>query len=146
MSETLVKAEDVSLVALLEAKERRAHRQQEWLVKHRQPVLSLTLVTPGPIKDGIRYRNCMAVALQACDQLLWGNRWPVLERQVLWLPTGAEAMWSVAHSASELKAATVGLEQTHPLGQAVGCGCDLPRQWPGRADFAGFGGPALPGV
>jgi holo-ACP synthase len=33
----------------------------------------------------------MGVALQMCDQLLWENRWQVLDRQVLWLPTGPEA-------------------------------------------------------
>ncbi|NIY47732.1 citrate lyase holo-[acyl-carrier protein] synthase [Cedecea colo] len=117
MSEALVDVEGIMLETLLEAKERRACRQNSWLMKHQQPVISLTLVTPGPVKDSIRYRNCMAVAIQACDQLLWQRCWPVLERQVLWLPTGAEALWSVAHSAAEIKAATVALEQKHPLGR-----------------------------
>ena len=78
----------VSIDALLAAKEQRAARQADWLAHYQQPVISLTLVTPGAVKDSIRYRNMMGVALQACDQLLWKHRWQTLDRQVLWLPTG----------------------------------------------------------
>ena len=89
----------VSLEAWLAAKECRAARQADWLRRYQQPIISLTLVTPGTVKNSLRYRNTMGVALQMCDQLLWENRWPVRDRQVLWLPTGPEAMWSVAHNA-----------------------------------------------
>nr|WP_318383984.1 citrate lyase holo-[acyl-carrier protein] synthase [uncultured Enterobacter sp.] len=107
----------VSLDALLAAKDRRAARQADWLAQHQQPIISLTLVTPGSRKDSLRYRNTMSVALQACDQLLWQHHWQVLDRQVLWLPTGAEALWCVAHPAVEIKAQCVELEQSHPLGR-----------------------------
>ena len=107
----------VSLEALLAAKENRAARQAEWLRHYQQPIISLTLVTPGAVKDTMRYRNTMGVALQACDQMLWQRGWQMLDRQVLWLPTGAEAMWCVAHPAAELKAQCIELEQTHPLGR-----------------------------
>lgn len=59
----------------------------------------------------------MGVALQCCDQLLWEHHWPVLDRQVLWLATGPEAMWCVAHQAAETKAWCAALEQSHPLGR-----------------------------
>jgi holo-ACP synthase len=59
----------------------------------------------------------MGVALQMCDQLLWEHRWQVLDRQVLWLPTGPEALWCVAHHAAEIKAHCAELEHTHPLGR-----------------------------
>ncbi|HHG8771181.1 TPA: citrate lyase holo-[acyl-carrier protein] synthase [Raoultella planticola] len=107
----------VSEEALLAAKEQRAARQADWLSHYQQPVISLTLVTPGAEKDSIRYRNMMGVALQACDQLLWKHRWKMRDRQVLWLPTGPEALWCVEHSASEIKALCTELEQTHPLGR-----------------------------
>lgn len=107
----------VSLEALLAAKDNRAARQADWLARYQQPVISLTLVTPGAIKDSIRYRNTMGVALQACDQLFWQHRWKVLERKVWWLPTGAEALWCVAHPGVEIKACCVEMEQTHPLGR-----------------------------
>jgi len=107
----------VSLEALLTAKERRAARQADWLMHYQQPVISLTLVTPGEIKNSLRYRNMMGVALQMCDQMLWQHHWQVLDRQVLWLPTGPEAMWCIAHQAAEIKAHSAILEQTHPLGR-----------------------------
>ena len=101
----------------LATKAQRAARQAEWLGHYQQPVIALTLVTPGAVKDSIRYRNMMGVALQACDQLLWKRRWKTLDRQVLWLPTGPEALWCVEHSASEINALCTELLQTHPLGR-----------------------------
>lgn len=116
ISATPVRA-GVGLDELLAAKERRAARQADWLAHYHQPVISLTLVTPGEVKDSLRYRNTMGVALQMCDQLLWEMRWQVLDRQVLWLSTGPEALWCVAHPAAEIKAHCAALEQTHPLGR-----------------------------
>jgi len=39
----------VSLEDLLAAKELRAKRQTDWLTQFSQPLISLTLVTPGPV-------------------------------------------------------------------------------------------------
>lgn len=105
------------LQARLAANEQRAARQADWLARYQQPLISLTLVTPGEVKDSPRYRNNMGVALQTCDHLLWQHHWQVLERQVLWLPTGPEALWCVAHPAVEIKAGCMALEQAHPLGR-----------------------------
>lgn len=104
MSVDTLAREGVSMEALLAAKEQRAARQADWLAHYQRPVISLTLVTPGAVKDSIRYRNMMGVALQACDQMLW-------------LPTGPEALWCVDHAASEIKAFCTDLEHTHPLGR-----------------------------
>lgn len=120
----------VTLDALLTAKERRAARQADWLGHYQQPVVSLTLVTPGPVKNSIRYRNTMGVALQACDQLFWRNGWKVLDRQVLWLPTGPEALWCVAHPALEIKDQCSKLEQQHPLGRIWDLDVICPAQGP----------------
>ncbi len=134
----------VSLEELLAAKERRAARQADMLEHYQQPVISLTLVTPGEIKDSLRYRNTMGVALQMCDQLLWENRWQVLDRQVLWLPTGPEALWCVAHPAAEIKAHCADLEQTHPLGRLWDLDVICPRARPRRASVAGGKPQTLP--
>ncbi|WP_291970014.1 citrate lyase holo-[acyl-carrier protein] synthase [Candidatus Symbiopectobacterium sp.] len=107
----------VSLEALLRAKDHRAARQADCLAQYYNTVISLTLVTPGEVKDSIRYRNTMGVALQACDQLLWQQGWNTLDRQVIWLPTGPEALWCVDHVATDVKALCMQLEQTHPLGR-----------------------------
>lgn len=128
----------VSLDALLSAKDNRAARQADWLTHYRKTVVSLTLVTPGEVKDSIRYRNSMRVALQACDQLLWRQGWSILDRQVLWLPTGPEAMWCVDYPASEVKALSAQLEQTHPLGRLWDIDVICPQQGPiGRKALGG---------
>ncbi len=108
---------DVTLEQLLAAKERRAARQREWIGRYGRPLISLTLVTPGPVKDSASYRQLMGEAINVCQRMLTGRGWPVAAQQVFWLPTGPEAFWSVGHEAWEIKAAAVMLEQDHPLGR-----------------------------
>ena len=113
----LMHGEAVSLTDVLTAREQRAMRQQALLTRFHQPVLSLTLVTPGPVKDSIGYRHVMAEALREGDQLLWRRGWKVLSREVHWLDTGPEALWAVEQEAQTVKAAVVELEDGHPLGR-----------------------------
>lgn len=121
-------AAGVTLTELLAAKEARAQRQSAWLTHYAQPLVSLTLVTPGAVKASSRYHHCMGSALQACDQLFHQHHWPVLARRVFWLPTGAEALWCIDHSAPEIKAATVALEAEHPLGRVWDIDVICPQQ------------------
>ncbi|HEY0211353.1 citrate lyase holo-[acyl-carrier protein] synthase [Acerihabitans sp.] len=107
----------VSLEELLAARDLRAARQREWLTRHDRTLISLTLVTPGSVKDSARYRRSMRAALAACDALLAQRGWAVLDRAVFWPDTGPEALWAVDHPAVEVKAATVALEQEHTLGR-----------------------------
>lgn len=105
------------LQAQLTAKDQRAARQQEWLQRYQQPIISLTLVTPGPSKNHARYQNVMGVALRTADHWLRKNRWSVIDRAVRFPATGPEALWCVAHPAVEIKAQLATLEQSHPLGR-----------------------------
>ncbi len=69
----------VSIDALLAAKEQRAARRADWLAHYQQPVISLTS-DPGAVKDSIRYRNMMGVALGPainCCGSTAGKRWIV---------------------------------------------------------------------
>lgn len=126
-----------SVENLLAVKAQREARQSELLTHYQQPVISLTLVTPGAEKDSIRYRNMMGVALQAFDQLLWKHRWQTLDRQVKWLPTGPEALWCVEHSASEINALCTELTQSHPLGRLWNIEVICPTEGPqGRSSAA----------
>ncbi|OSN07632.1 citrate lyase holo-[acyl-carrier protein] synthase [Lonsdalea iberica] len=107
----------VTLERLLAAKERRAARQQALLARHHAPLVSLTLVTPGPIKDSPLYRRAMEEAVAAFDALSRQQGWQVAEHQLHWLETGAEGFWVVGGDALAIKRATVILEDTHPLGR-----------------------------
>lgn len=117
MTDRVPVATEISLETWLAAKEERAARQIAWLTGYQQAVISLTLVTPGAVKDTAAYRDVMRVAVQQCDQLLREHQWSVRDSKILWLPTGPEAMWCVAHPARAIKACCVALEESHPLGR-----------------------------
>ncbi|ACT12797.1 Apo-citrate lyase phosphoribosyl-dephospho-CoA transferase [Pectobacterium carotovorum subsp. carotovorum PCCS1] len=113
----MTNAVSISLETLLAAKECRAVRQQEWLTRHGATLVSLTLVTPGPVKDSEGYRQVMAEAIKAFTFLCQARGWMVLEQQTFWLATGAEALWAITKDALSVKAATIALEDSHELGR-----------------------------
>jgi len=107
----------VSLEQMLVAREQRAARQAAVLARFGKPLVSMTIVTPGSVKDGPLPRRVMAVALRELEAVSSARNWPILSREVLWRETGPEAIWAI-HVAPELfKAATVDLEDHHPLGR-----------------------------
>jgi holo-ACP synthase len=106
----------VGLDQVLASRDRRVERQRAVLDRWRRPVLSLTLVFPGPHKDGPVPRALMAAALAAVDGLL-GGRWPVLQAGAWQQATGPEALRVVDADPLELKRALVALEEAHPLGR-----------------------------
>jgi holo-ACP synthase len=108
---------EVNIGAVLAAREARVERQGQALARHGVPLLSITLVMPGPVKSGLLSRRIMQAALAAVDERLSRLRWPVLEREVLWLPTGPEAIYAINAPADELKLALVDLESRHALGR-----------------------------
>ncbi|ANE77197.1 citrate lyase holo-[acyl-carrier protein] synthase [Dickeya solani] len=107
----------VSLESLLAAKERRYARQQQLLARHQSTLVSLTLVTPGSVKDSPLYRRGMAEAVAAFNDLCLARGWEALEQQLHWLDTGAEAFWVITKDALSVKAAAIALEDQHPLGR-----------------------------
>jgi len=107
----------VSLEQLLVAREERAARQAAALAHFERPLVSLTIVMPGPVKDGALPRRVLAQALHALEASLRGRRWRVLSRRVLWRNTGPEALYVVETDAGPLKSATIELEDRHPWGR-----------------------------
>lgn len=107
----------VTLEQVLAARDARAARQQAMRATHNLPLVSLTLVSPGPVKNGLLQRRVMQEALNQLEDCLRAEGWPILEHAVLWLPTGPEALYAVKVDALELKAALVELESRHPLGR-----------------------------
>lgn len=107
----------LTLEALLAARDRRAERQQIWLSRWGETLISLTLVWPGEVKDGPKARLAMLVAVEAFELQVQKTGWQVNEHQVFWLPSGPEAFWSVTAAAEAVKGVTVVLEDEHPLGR-----------------------------
>jgi holo-ACP synthase len=107
----------LTLGELLRAREARAHRQAAWRERHGAPLVSITLVSPGRIKDSQAWRDVMCKALDVVDTTLAQHALPVLARSVFWARTGAEALYAVHGDPLCVKRAMVELEDSHPLGR-----------------------------
>ena len=117
MPQMLFRRSAVNLDDLLIAREERAARQAAAVAEFAAPLVSITMVIPGPWKDGWLPRRLMEVALNRMDALIRRNRWPLLSREVFWRNTGPEALYVLDLDAEVLKSATTDLEERHPLGR-----------------------------
>ncbi|PWC84757.1 ACP synthase [Azospirillum sp. TSH100] len=102
---------------MLEARDQRVERQRAALDRFGIPVLSVTLVMPGPVKDTPLSRFVLETALSELDALFHTKGWAVPFHQPHWAATGAEALHAVAADARALKQAVAALEDAHPLGR-----------------------------
>ena len=107
----------VNLEEVLTARERRSARQSAALARFDRPVVSMTVVMPGPVKDGALPRRVLAEALEELETVSRARGWRILSREILWLQTGPEALYVVDVDAPILKCATVELEDHHPIGR-----------------------------
>jgi len=107
----------VSLDQMLTARERRAARQAAALARFDKPLVSMTVVMPGPVKDGWLPRQVLAEALQELGAVSNERGWRVLSREIWWQETGPEALYVMDVDARIVKSATVELEDHHPLGR-----------------------------
>jgi len=107
----------IAPVSLLTAREDRATRQAAALARFGKPLLSITVIMPGPVKDGSLSRSVMELALQEVDRLVSARHWKVLSRDVSWHESGPEALYSLHVDAQVLKALAIGLEEQHPIGR-----------------------------
>ena len=108
---------EVTLEEVLRNRERRVQLQRAALRTFGRPLLSVTLVNPGPVKDTPEARQLLTHALRALDSLMAGQGWQPLNREVRWDPTGPEALLVVNAPSRELKQAAARLEDEHPLGR-----------------------------
>jgi len=107
----------VSLEQILAAREQRAARQAAALGRFDKPLVSMTVVMPGPVKDGWLPRRVLEVALREMEALSSVRNWPVLSREVSWQETGPEALYVIDVKPELLKSATIELEDHHRVGR-----------------------------
>lgn len=107
----------VDLAAMLARREARVVRRRQLAALHARPVVTLTLVSPGPVKDTVAARGAYAAALEAIRCALDDAGHAIEATEESLLATGPEAMFVVAADALELKHALVALEERHPLGR-----------------------------
>jgi len=107
----------VTLEQMLAAREQRAARQAAALARFRKPLVSMTVVMPGPVKDGRVPRRLLAEALHELEAMSKARDWRILAGEALWKQTGPEAIYVLDVDAQILKSATVELEDHHPIGR-----------------------------
>lgn len=108
-----------SLAQILSARDKRAGRQRELLADLGWPVLSLTLVSPGPVKDSLGRRLLMDLAEEALQDELRRARFHVRQHVRLDGATGPEALWVAEAPPDRLKRLVVTIEDRKPWGRLL---------------------------
>lgn len=104
----------VSIPELLVSRDERQARQHAWLKRHPVPLVSFTVVAPGPIKDSEVTRRIFNHGVTALRALATKQGWQIQEQAALVSASGPEGMLSIAAPARDLKLATIELEHSHP--------------------------------
>jgi len=119
MSSVSTAADRSSLDAMriLTAREQRAATQRDLQIRFDKPLLSVTVIMPGPVKDGPVSCRLLEVAQQQVRKIFQDRGWRVLSCVEALRDAGPEVIYVVDAPAEDLKAATMALEDTHTLGR-----------------------------
>jgi holo-ACP synthase len=117
MTDDLFSGPSADLEVVLEARDARVERRKRVIDKWPRPLISLSVVMPGPVKYCAASRYLRQVALDVLMPTFSRRGWPADIGEVHDGAAGPDAIISVAAPATELKLATVAIEDTHPLGR-----------------------------
>ncbi|MWN06181.1 citrate lyase holo-[acyl-carrier protein] synthase [Gilliamella sp. Pas-s95] len=107
----------ITLEQMLLAKERRVQNQQNAINLYHYPLISLSLVIPGPIKNSSGANQLFKEAITAIHKALSKNAIPLVHESHFHNITGYEAIISAKCSANALKQCCIDIEDNHPLGR-----------------------------
>ena len=119
MSGVAADAAPAGLHELLAAREARAGRQAAMLERHGTPLVSLTVVMPGPVKNNSWAARALDGGMAELTELCGQRCWPVLAHERHVTPAGPEALWAVAADGAALKMAAMELEDAGPIGRLL---------------------------
>lgn len=91
----------VSIPELLVSRDERQARQHVWLKRHPVPLVSFTVVAPGPIKDSEVTRRIFNHGVTALRALAAKQGWQIQEQAALVSASGPEGMLSIAAPARD---------------------------------------------
>ncbi|MDH7483570.1 MAG: citrate lyase holo-[acyl-carrier protein] synthase [Spirochaetales bacterium] len=105
--------------ALLEARERRAALLEQLFARWRTPVISLTLVAPGPSKRTTRHVRAARMGRLACLRALAHRQFHVYEEY--WYVDAAGPVWlaAVEGAAEQIKHLAAGIEDSMAWGRLL---------------------------
>lgn len=134
----------VSLMEVLDARERRAARQKTLLEQYRRPVISFCMNIAGPVKCSPVICRGFREGKERLDAALSAARLPVIFQEERMPDTGCEALWVVDGPGRQIKELCVALEERDPLGRLLDLDVLDERAPGGRWDREALGEPPRP--
>ena len=110
-------AAEVSLLEMLDARERRVHHQQELLEQYHKPLICFTMNIAGPIKDSPLIRRGFARGQQLLRQQFFRAKLSSLHTDAHCETTGCEAFYVLDADPMTIKKFTTDIEDATPLGR-----------------------------
>ena len=110
-------AVEVSLLDMLDARERRVHHQQELLERYHKPLICFTMNIEGPIKDSPLIRRGFARGQQLLRQQFFRAKLSPLHTDAHCEATGCEAFYVLNADPMTIKKFTTDIEDATPLGR-----------------------------
>lgn len=110
-------SKEVSLLEMLDARECRAHRQQELLEQYHKPLICFTMNIAGPIKDSPLIRRGFARGQQLLRQQFFRAKLSPLHTDSHCETTGCEAFYVLDADPLVIKKFTTDIEDATPLGR-----------------------------
>ena len=110
-------AVEVSLLDMLDARERRVHHQQELLEQYHKPLICFTMNIAGPIKDSPLIRRGFARGQQLLRQQFFRAKLSPLHTDAHCEATGCEAFYVLDADPMAIKKFTTDIEDATPLGR-----------------------------
>ena len=107
----------VSLVQMLDARERRVQHQQELLAQYHKPLICFTMNICGPIKDSPLIRRGFARGRQLLRQQFLRAKLVPLREDAIREVTGCEAFYVLDADPLTIKKFTTDIEDATPLGR-----------------------------
>ncbi|ALS00187.1 ACP synthase CitX [Enterococcus silesiacus] len=118
MSKTHLKGETITLIDMLNAREKRATIQRELLRKHPTcTLLSATMNIPGPVKTNERLRHAFLTVIKEITPLFPPEK--IVARKHRELKTGSEYYLVLNETPKELKKKLIEIEETHLYGRLM---------------------------
>ncbi len=112
-----MKQATATLEDLLASREQRVQRQRDALAQWKKPLVSVTLVIPGPQKNSEMAKIIMNEAINEINHLCSNQSWSVTSFFEISPTTGPEALYVVDADARTLKQALAEMEEVHQLGR-----------------------------
>ena len=106
---------EVTLIEILDAREKRASRQKELLEKYSRPLICFTMNIAGPVKVNPLIERAFCEGLEGLFDSLPKDK--ILKSEKKILHTGCEAFLSLDMDADEVKKICVEIEEATPLGR-----------------------------